>query len=252
VEKVSGVVAGIAFLGSGVCGLIAMAVFTAKSTSDSSTYSHDWLWGFILGWIGTVLAGIIGLLAIGISFCGKHHAPSKRNQSAASIQVDSQAGPDPSPAPQRSSSKAVAVVPIILGVIIFVLLAASCGGRQWLDWWADNGLWVTSDCGASWFCAVRAFSLLAIFATVAGILASLLFLLGKVPGFLAGVAYIGAGICGLITMSIYTGKVDSYNSYGWGWSFILGWVGTCLAGLSGLLTIGISMIGRRNASQNPS
>ena len=90
-----------------------MAVFTAKSTSGyiyvsmynfgGYIYTHEFLWGFILGWIGTVLAGIIGLLAIGISFCGKHRTPSKRNQPAASIQVDSQADPDSSPAPQRSS-----------------------------------------------------------------------------------------------------------------------------------------------------
>lgn len=63
-------------------------------------------------------------------------------------------------------------------------------------------------------------------------MASLLFGLKKASGFLAGFAYIGAGLCALIAMSVFTAY---WSAATFGWSFYLGWVGMIFAGISGIL-----------------
>ena len=88
----------------GICGLIAMAVFTGKVKGDDFSYYgiDSWGWSFILGWVGTILVGLTGVIAIVISFIGKGNSSSSSDQPAPSGQVDV----DPSPAtpapPQRT------------------------------------------------------------------------------------------------------------------------------------------------------
>jgi len=155
------------------------------------------------------------------------------------------------------------------GVVVFVLLATSCGGIQWMkaERWLGTafekqyGLWrscvgdvcvkIDPDTLVDWEKAVQAFSLLSVLATAAGIVTSLLFVFDKIPYLVPGAAFIGAAICSLIAMAVYTSEtqvlVNNYNRLGdfkYGWSFILGWIGMILAGINGLLVIVINLKSR--------
>lgn len=144
---------------------------------------------------------------------------------------------------------------LLLGSLTFILLAASCGGPQWIKGETgtittfglkyrvkteDKGIWGGKAKG--WLQAVRAFSILAVLATVAGLVASLLFAMGKNTGVIAGIVYVVAGVCALIGLAIFTDKLSGAT---FGWSFILGWIGVVFAVISGVFAF---VKGRQSSS----
>jgi len=162
------------------------------------------------------------------------------------------------------------VVILALGGVTFILLAASCGGVEWLNFEGqicigrncgpytktESGLWrvcreapgrpacgsISSSGLADWYGAVRAFSILSVLACVAGIAATLLFIIEKLPGIIPGAIFLGAGVCGIICMSVYTEKTSMPSQmYSYGWSYFLGWVGTVFSGITGIIAIVIGL-----------
>lgn len=129
---------------------------------------------------------------------------------------------------------------------VFIFMAACCGGNYWIsigDKGAGQGLW--KGCGYNpfkdevvcnefnavkgWVTAVRAFSLLAVLATIAaGVLALAGLFTEKIKGIVPGVFALIAGLCMIIALSIYTSETTAYVSNSlikYGWSFIMGWIG---------------------------
>jgi len=138
-----------------------------------------------------------------------------------------------------------------VGVVGFICLAASCGGNEWVtSSGANSGLWkicVNSRCfdvenADDSLRAVQAFSILSVLAMVAGVVASALLTLNKIPGSVAAIAYIVSGVCALIAGAIYAGETR-LGSNDWGWSFILCWIGMILAFAAGILSV---LFGGRN------
>ena len=125
-------------------------------------------------------------------------------------------------------------------IVTFIMLAASCGGDVWLsaqfgDYEVTSGLWkACSPVGCNsyartskTFHAVRAFSILAVLASVGCIgLAVFAMFSDSVKWTFPFIAAIAAGVCGIIAMAIFTGET---NSGSYGWSYFLGWVGSVLA-----------------------
>ena len=83
--------------------------------------------------------------------------------------------------------------------------------------------------GNSTLDATRAFSILAVLASIGCVALSVLSMFSEsVKWIMPFLAAIGAGVCGLIAMAIFTGE-NSQSSSHYGWSYFLGWVGTVLA-----------------------
>ena len=55
----------------------------------------------------------------------------------------------------------------------------------------------------------------------------------EMDGKIVGVMFMVAAVSMLIALSVFTGKqIDNINNFkdvNWGWSYILGWIGTILA-----------------------
>merc|ERR1712176_383280 len=141
------------------------------------------------------------------------------------------------------------VVLIVACVVVFIVLAASCGGVGWTKLEqtfsagpfsgkveVKSGLWRTCNgdvCGSisgssSKLDAVRAFSVLAILLSIAATALAILFMFtDKVKGMFVAIALIAAGACMLIAMAIFTADVeDAVMKPDYGWAYALGWVGT--------------------------
>ena len=82
--------------------------------------------------------------------------------------------------------------------------------------------------------AIRAFSLIAVLASVACAALSVLSMFSEsIKWIMPFLAALVAGVCGFIAVIIYTAEVGGGN---YGWSYFLGWVGGVLA----FITSGIS------------
>jgi len=66
-----------------------------------------------------------------------------------------------------------------------------------------------------------------------GALVSLVRVFKEIDMKIVSAMFLGAGVCMLIAVSIYTSKnidfVNNSSRVSWGWSYIIGWIGTILA-----------------------
>jgi len=139
------------------------------------------------------------------------------------------------------------ILMIVGAAVIFIFLAASTGGNAWvvskIDSDYQSGLWKscspncrTIDILEDWFKATRAFSIMA---TLAAVAATLLAILGmvseKIKTLFASLFLFGAAFCMMIALSIYTAETDISSSAEYGWSYIIGWIGTVGAVAVGVL-----------------
>lgn len=144
------------------------------------------------------------------------------------------------------------VVLFLSCMVVFMILAASCGGDRWYETPMQRfGLWntcntildkcdsynsVTSELGAT-----RAFVILSVLTSVIGIVLSgiIAFTEKDIAGRVAGVAMIVCGVFGVIGMSVYTEHVrevvEDISGVSWGWAFALGWLGTVGAFLAAII-----------------
>uniref|UniRef100_A0A7M5XAN7 Uncharacterized protein n=1 Tax=Clytia hemisphaerica TaxID=252671 RepID=A0A7M5XAN7_9CNID len=136
----------------------------------------------------------------------------------------------------------------------FVLLGASAGGDDWfINATVRNGLWrycvkvldvcVTRDWDdiSTKLHAIRAFAVLSVLFAGFGALVSLVRLFKDMDGKSVSALFLGAGICMLIAVSIYTDDsrklVEFLDSASYGWSFIFGWIGTIFSFLVSALAV---------------
>ena len=131
---------------------------------------------------------------------------------------------------------------------VFILMAACCGGNAWFTYGPyDFGVWkyclkgqcVATEANTDKQKAIRAFSILAVLASVAaGGLALIGLFSDKIKGMLSSVFLIVSLVCMVIALSIFIDAVNDnpFNTASYGWSFYLGWVGC--AGAIGAAVIG--------------
>jgi len=133
----------------------------------------------------------------------------------------------------------------------FVLIGASVGGNYWVDTAVNNsGLWKYCNdvfgCGkvefegvASYIHATRAFGVMSVLAAGFGALISLVRLFKEMDGKIVTGLFLGAGVCMVIALSIYTSKnidvISNFTAIDWGWSYILGWISAILAFVCAIL-----------------
>lgn len=130
----------------------------------------------------------------------------------------------------------------------FVLFAASCGGNEWYKYETGtfkthSGLWEQCDekgCTSikatrnTLLKQMRAFSLLAVLASIAATLMAIAILFtDKIKTFFPSIFLSVAALCMVITLATFTDKnirlIKKYTNVNWGWSYSLGWVGCVLA-----------------------
>jgi len=140
-----------------------------------------------------------------------------------------------------------------LSVVSIILLAASCGGNDWLNGYLliagtslavdrIEGLWKVcivksgecEDYGdvyntEPYMYGVRAIQIMAILSAVGSIIGMGMLHMKKIPVQREVKSLSATALAGIVAMGIYTGKsayllsMDPPQSYGW--SFILGWIG---------------------------
>ena len=129
------------------------------------------------------------------------------------------------------ASKVINIIVISLGVLAFIMCAASCGGDKWLVGKGryegrHSGLWVVcnpnspcksfdelaEDIGgkvADYLNQVRGFSILSCLALLTGVIFAVISLVREnVKILIAGILYGASALSMLIAMGIYTNKVD--------------------------------------------
>ena len=144
---------------------------------------------------------------------------------------------------------------IVGGIAALFLLAASTGGKVWVQsklfgvTVVESGLWRGCHLNKcydikvipDWFKVVRAFAIISILACIPGIVIAILGLLSeKVKGLFATLFFFAAGGCMVIALGIYTNKMNqsiSNPGASYGWSYILGWIGALGAFASGVVGI---------------
>ncbi|XP_054855965.1 lens fiber membrane intrinsic protein-like [Eublepharis macularius] len=142
----------------------------------------------------------------------------------------------------------------IFATISFGLLLAAVTSDYWVEASDHSGLWqvcqgsVCYSYGmevAGYIHATRAFMLMA---TIAGAVSFFslwsLFRHPNIGSFslakIAAIASLVAGLCALIAMSIFTGRVNHSHRHGkYGWSFGVGWASVPLSLLTGVLAVQI-------------
>ena len=127
----------------------------------------------------------------------------------------------------------------------FMLITVSVGGDSWEEESPNLKLGLWGKCNSlgcrytkwgdvsPWSHAVRAFALVAVLASGLGVLVSLMRLCKDMEGKIVGAMFLGAGVCMLIALTMFTSSlidhVKSSSLISWGWSYFLGWIGTIFA-----------------------
>ena len=147
------------------------------------------------------------------------------------------------------------VVLVVVAVGAFLFMSASNGGNSWIkgeelgqtSWY---GLWNSCtryECQAHPFDSIpgelhatRAFTTIGTLLCTAGAIIALVRLCKDVDGKIPAGLLIGAGLCMVIGLAIYTDySSDTVKSgYVWhGWSYILGWIASIFAFVTGALHV---------------
>ena len=143
---------------------------------------------------------------------------------------------------------------VVVAVVAFILMSASNGGNNWIEneisgYKVSSGLWnlcIRSTCASIAFDSVpdklhatRAFTTIGTLLCAAGTIVALIRLCKDVDGKIVAGILIGAGLCMVIGLAIYTDytSVDpsKLNGVSYGWSYILGWIASILAFVAGAL-----------------
>ena len=147
------------------------------------------------------------------------------------------------------------VVLVVVTIGAFLLMSASNGGNNWIEneisgYKVSSGLWNLCDqstCDSYRFDSVpdklhatRAFTTIGTLLCAVGAIVALIRLCKDVDGKIVAGILIGAGLCMVIGLAIYTDySSDSVklNGVSYGWSYILGWIASILAFVAGGLNI---------------
>ena len=142
------------------------------------------------------------------------------------------------------------VVLVVVAIGAFLLMSASNGGNNWREHkWFSLGLWNSCDqstCYSYRFDSVpdklhatRAFTTIGTLLCAVGAIVALIRLCKDVDGKIVAGILIGAGLCMVIGLAIYTDytsvEPSKLNGVSYGWSYILGWIASILAFVAGAL-----------------
>ena len=147
------------------------------------------------------------------------------------------------------------VVLVVVAVGAFLFMSASNGGNSWIkgeelgqtSWY---GLWNSCtryECQAHPFDSIpgelhatRAFTTIGTLLCTAGAIIALVRLCKDVNGKIPAGLLIGAGLCMVIGLAIYTDATShllKFDFVSYGWSYNLGWIASILAFVAGALNI---------------
>ena len=145
-------------------------------------------------------------------------------------------------------AKVMQILLLIGSIGVFIFLAAACGGSVWQKLRSNDNF----TTGLFRFCdivscrqfhnapdhieACRAFAIIAVLAAFAGIVFAILVLaVERIRGFIASIILFGAAGSMALALIIYAAETtDNTNSWDYGWSYIIGWIGVIGAIATGI------------------